>query len=131
MKVKSDMSLADFAARGGLTEPQYSLRLFQKLESGQLLDLLKVEAQFQLGEWIGEKFLDNQMHFAVVFRLSLNRVRDVALHCVCSMDLTQDEPKIYVKFALPGFIDAPPKELAGLEVYELGFEDMEPRIENG
>lgn len=122
-----DVSLAQFAATGGMTETEYSRKLFEKLETGNLMDLLNIDAQVRLGDWISEKYLDGA-HFSVVFRLSMNRVRDVALHCVCAMDMMQDEPKIFCKFALPGFIDAPPKELAGLEVFELGFEDMEPRV---
>ncbi len=129
LKNESDVSLADFAAIGGMTEAQYSRKLFDKLEAGQLLDLLKLESQVKVADWIGEKFLDNQNEFLVIFQLSMNRVRNVALFCVCSMNMKEEEAKIYVRHAIPGFLDNPPKEVKNcIEQIVLNFDDIEPRI---
>jgi len=130
LKSKSlDVSLTDFAKNGNLTEAQYSRKLFDKLESGQLLDLLNIESQVKIGDWISQKFLDNSKEFLIVFKLSMNRLRNVALFCVCSMNLKDDEPKIYVDFAIPGFMDATPPEAQNItDRMILNFDDMEPRI---
>ena len=123
-----EVSLAEFAAIGGLSEPEYLKRLFNHLKSGNLIELLGLKAQFKLGEWIGEYFLDTGNKFVVVFRLSLNRVRDVTLFCVCSMDLTGEDAKINVESSIPGFIDAYPDETKGLPSMIFNFHDMEPSI---
>lgn len=91
---------------------------FSALESGEMMDLLTVEAQFRLGDWISERgFLESAKYFSVVFRHAAGKVKNAVLHCVCAVDMTKDEPKIYVKHALPG--DAKPAEAEGLEIYEL------------
>lgn len=123
-----ELSLADFAAKAGQTEAAFCSRLFDRLISGDMMEILKLEAQCDLGDWITERFLDNKNEFLVVFRLSENKLRDVALFCVCSMNMTAEDPRIYVKHALPGFVGKVPPEAKGLESFEVGFCDMESRI---
>ena len=123
-----EVSLAEFSAIGGLSEPEYLGKLFSHLKSGDLVELLGLKAQFKLGEWIGEYFLDTKDKFVVVFRLSLNRIRDVALFCICSMDLTGEDAKVNVESSIPGFIDACPETAKGLPSMIFSFHDMEPRI---
>ena len=124
----TEVSLAEFAAIGGLTEAEYSKRMFERLECGDLMGLLGIEAQCDLGDWISGRFLGGKREFLVVFRLSLNRIRDVALFCVCSMDMSGDEAAIRVRHAIPGQIGSPPAEAFGLEPYEMSFCDMEAGI---
>lgn len=120
----AEVSLAQFATIGGLTEAEYIEKMFDKLQAGQLMELLKLEAQCDLGDWIAQKFLEKLDEFLVVFRLSMNRTRDVALYCVCSVKQGND-PAIYVRHALPGLMGNLPKEAVGLDGFEINFCDME------
>jgi hypothetical protein len=119
------VGLEHFAAIGGMTEAEFSRKMFEHLENGTLLALLKDVAIDDLLDWIGKSEDDDE--FVVVFRLSLNRGRDVALFCVCSMSMTEDW-MVDVRHAIPGFIDNPPAETDGLQGFEFSFCDMEATI---
>lgn len=115
------VGLDHFAAMCGLSEAEYSKRMFSLLERGELPKLLKARSAAELLEWA----LEEEGPFVVAFRLSLNRLRDVGLFCVCSIGANG---AMAVRHALPGFMDNPPKESAGLPGFEVGFCDMETWI---
>lgn len=122
-----EVTLAQFAAIGGRTEQEYTSHMFDMLLEGKLAFLLKVEAQVDLLEWLANGRLLNGDDFLVVFRTSVNRKDDSALHCVCSC-VSDDFPKIKVRHALPGVMGRMPPEADGLEGFEVNFCDMEPTI---
>lgn len=123
-----EVTLSQFAALGGLTEKEYSKRMFELLQSGELLKLLKPEASCDLSEWIADGPLGTGEEFVVLFRLSKNRPVDAALYCVCSVDLEGMEPVVYVRHAIHGIMDAIPAEARGLEGFELNLCDLEATI---
>ena len=109
------------------TEQSYADRMFDLLRQGRLMRLLRIEAQANLSERLLERQFEQP--FAIVFRLSENRQRDVALWCVCLIDLeAEDGESIIVNHALPGMSDAIPKEAHGLDTFEVNLRDMEPEI---
>lgn len=125
--VKAEVSLAEFAAIGGLTEAEFCKKMFEKIESGQLFDLLTLKSQYKLGEWISEYFLENNKQFLIAFRLSLNRLKDVTLYCICKVDFNNDSG-LEVINTITGTIDATPTEAQNLPRMIFDFHDMEPSI---
>lgn len=126
----AEVSLEQFAALGGLTGSQYYQKIFELLETGRLFELLTIEGRIDLMKWMNELLAQGESDFGVVFVLSLNRERDICLWCSCSFKLSNGPTGfyLYVKHAIPGFIDTEIPEMEGLEYFELGFTDMEPRI---
>jgi hypothetical protein len=117
-----DVGLGNFAAICGLTEREYGQAVFDALQSGRLLSLLKPEAKVEVGEWILERMSEGNKEFVIAFRFSLNRGRDVGLFCVCSPE--DDGESLFVRFALPGMMDKPPAETKGLGAFEICFCDL-------
>ena len=118
-----EVSLAHFAAIGGLTEEEYADRMVARLDSDKLLDLLDPNAITDLSDWIGNKYLGTDKEFCIVFCLSLNRdkAREVMLYCICTCEFG----KLKVREHFFGYADETPGEL---EQFELGFCDMKTRI---
>ena len=127
---EDEVGLGQFAAICGMTEKEFSAHMFRKLEQGRLLDLLNLDAQADLSEWIIGQFFSGK-EFVVVFRLSLNRKRDACLFCVCSVRNADREALVDVRHAIPGLIDNVPKEVLGLESFEVGFCDMKTSCGTG
>jgi hypothetical protein len=126
----SEVGLSHFAAICGLTEREFVQRMCKKIEEGNLLRLLKDDSCEDVVVWA----LDNRMRkpdqdTVVVFRLSQNRQRDVALFCLASLD-NLPTIQMRVKKMFPGFMDSPPEELDGLSVFEINFCDMVTAVEN-
>lgn len=97
--------------------------LFDKLQSGDLMELLTLEAQYDLGQFIERnEYVDNKEEFVVIFHIPVNKFSD-ALFCLCKMDLSGDEPKIFVRHAIPALYDE--SEFNG---FELNSCDLELRI---
>lgn len=90
-----EVGLSHVAGMHGMSERDLVGRMSGFLAAGRLMDLLRVEAQARLYEWIDGKESDGSP-FAVMFRLSANREVDVAMYCKCHVDMGGDEPLIRV-----------------------------------
>lgn len=123
-----EVTLSQFAAIGGLTEAEYSKRMFEMLHKGDLMQLLKPESSCDLSEWIADGPLGTGEEFVVAFRLSKNKPSDAALYCVCSVNLDGEEPTVFVRHAIHGIMDVIPAEARGLEGFELNLCDLEATI---
>ena len=91
--------------------------LIDKLMDGDMLDVLTIEGQCLLSEWISERFLEGG-HFVVLLPFKL--------YCMCNMDFSNDEPKIHVEHATYALHP----DGVGLPILELGPEHIEMRTEN-
>jgi len=92
--------LGHLAAMAGMTEREFVERMSRLLSDGRLMELLRVERQAALYDWLEGKETTGEP-FAVMFRLSANRRADVALYCRCRVDMGGDEPLILVEDSFP------------------------------
>ena len=115
-----EISLADFAMMGGSTEKQYLESLACLLESGRMMETLTEEGQYRIGEWIGDAFLDGG-GFVVRFGLSMGRNTNPALHCLCHMDMSGDEPAVVVEKMETGTDGSP---MFAFETHSVDFREM-------
>jgi len=83
--------------------------LIDKLADGDMLDVLSIEGESLLGDWISESFLEGGRF---VVRLPYG---GRMLHCMCNMDFSQQEPKIHVEHATY----SPHPDSIGLPIFEL------------
>ena len=97
---REPVGLAHVASMAGLSERGFIKRMSMFLSKGRLLDLLRVEAQVRLCEWLDGKETDGEP-FMVMFRLSHGRDVDMAMYCKCRVDMSGDEPVIKVQDIFP------------------------------
>jgi hypothetical protein len=121
------VSLAHFAAIGGQSEREYVDRMLDRIRNGDVLSILKPAAQLDFVSWL----TDVSGKFVVRFTLSLNRVTNVALYCVCHKEESSPEgvPRWTVQHTIPGICDPLPPEAEGLPVFEVYFCDMRYDLE--
>jgi len=114
-----EVTLAQFAAIGGMTEHEYLMTLKSRLEEGRMMDVLRPEAVEDLSVWAS-----TQDKFSVLFRLSLNRMQDSALTCL----VRRIEGRLEVTEMTMGLCGEEPEERPGIETFEFCFCDMNNRI---
>lgn len=125
-----EVDLGQFASILGMTRDQYVACMMSLLESCRLPELLNFESRSELEGWILESGrYDDLKPFCVMFRLSLNRVRDSALYCQCRMDMSGDEPVVMVDNTVPGLTGMVPDSMSELQRFEAQFADYATNIE--
>ncbi len=124
----AQVGVAEFAAISERTEYEFMSDLFNKLESGKLLEILTISAQCDLCNWISERNLLDGDSFVVEFNLSLNKKRNLVLRCLCNINMLGDDPLFDVQKTISGFEDFNPEDLAEYPKYSLYFCDMDPKL---
>lgn len=124
----AEVNLGHFAAICSMTEEAYRQRMKRLLENGELLELLKPHASLDVRSWIAHKEFLNGSKFGVAFRLSLNKIKDDMLYCMCHVVTWGDCPLLKVVAMDDGLAGDPPKDMKELEWFEVVFCDMATTI---
>jgi hypothetical protein len=112
-----------------MDEREYAAMMMSRLVGGDVMDLLRIEAQDQLFGWVNSRRLeDTGESFLVLLRLSEGRKHDAALFCLCRVDMSGDEARIRCEKAIPGLAGAPPAAVAGLGRFEAALWDLETEV---
>lgn len=118
----AEVSLAQFAAIHGMSERQYVEQMLACLSSGRVMDLLTMNAQVDMCQWmLAGDLYRKKLDFLVMFRLSLNRADDVCLYVACRF---RDGGAIEVCQTIPGLCGRRPEEVGELPTFEVAFCDM-------
>ena len=120
---QEEVSLSQFAAICGLTESEFFEILFYTIDKDRFLDLIKEEARKDFINWT--KKLSTSKKFCIMIRLSLNRARDAALYCMCSL---KEKSAVKVKSSVPGLSGLVPKEAQKMSGFEFNFCDLNTNI---
>jgi hypothetical protein len=89
------VNIGHVAAMYGMTKSQYLDNMVRQIKNGDLMVLLREEAQFDLSEWIMSKGrYDDGGMFYVMFSMSADSSEDTCLICNCWVDMSGNEPSV-------------------------------------
>jgi len=114
-----DLCLKDVAQYAKMTEFEYSSAIFRFLEKGDVINLLNLESQADICDWINNNSLLNGNKFCLEIHISMNKNTNIVLYCLCRMDLMDNEPKVTVDKNVMGLPNKKPKEFDNLISYTI------------
>lgn len=89
------VDVGHIAAMCGMTEEQYLNAMINQIKNGDLMVLLREEAQYDLTEWIMAKGrYDDGGRFYVMFSMSEDSSEAPCLLCECWVDMSGSEPSV-------------------------------------
>lgn len=112
-----ELFLKDVAFSAGMTQFQYGCAIFNSLEKGQIIDLLNIEGQADICDWINSQKLLNGKPFCLEIHIPVNKLRIVVLYATCQMNLRGDEPLALAKEIRLGIPHRKPKIFDSLPSY--------------
>lgn len=116
------VGVAHFAAMCGMSEDDFYSSFIGTMEKDSINNVLRPEAVKDVLAWVEYQELHGRgMRFGIMFRLSMNRPVDTALHCICTL---QDRKTIKLIKSIPGMVGTTPKEMANQESFEMTFCDI-------
>lgn len=118
------VGLDEVAKAAGVPPHHVFKAIYDLLDAGRLTDALDIGAQVDLCDWIDREALLDGDPFHVVLKISQNRKKDAAVHCLCRVDMGGDEPLIRVRHEV-GVEDAVPSFCAGLKRHTVAMRHIE------
>jgi len=113
------LCLKDVAQSAKMTEFEYSSAIFSFLEKGDIINLLNIEAQADICDWINNNSLLNGNKFCLEIHVSMNQNTNIVIYCLCKMDLMGDEPKVIIDKNVMGLPNKKPKDFDNLISYAI------------
>lgn len=114
-----DVYFKDVALSAGMNELQYGSVLFDYLAKGDIINLLNLEGQADICDWINDNSLLNGKPFCLEIHISINQYYKIVLYALCRMNLMGDEPKCLVSKNVMNSSCIKPKEFDNIPFYAI------------